>query len=69
VSTQILESTITNFIPSRADVLDLANIVMDGASGIMFCMETASTLRPAYTISVAKKIIFDAERYKDTYEK
>lgn len=57
ISSQILESTIKNYIPMRSDILDLTNIVIDGANGIMLCMETAANPRPVYTLSVAKKII------------
>ncbi len=64
VSTQILESTIHNYTPTRSDILDLTNIVLDGASGIMFCRETGFESRPAYTISVAKKIISATEKYR-----
>lgn len=68
ISTQILESTIANFVPSRSDIMDLTQIVRSGASGIMFCMETASSSRPAYPISVAKKIILEVENYKKYVE-
>ena len=64
ISSQILEGTIHNYIPLRSDILDLTNIVLDGADGIMLCNETALGSRPAYTLSVAKKIIFEAEKYK-----
>lgn len=64
VSSQILEGTIHNYIPLRSDILDLTNIVLDGADGIMLCNETALGTRPAYTLSVAKKIILEAEKYK-----
>lgn len=64
VSSQILEGTIHNYIPLRSDILDLTNIVLDGADGIMLCNETALGTRPAYTLSVAKKIIFETEQYK-----
>ena len=35
IATQILESTTENYIPSKADVCDLTNIILDGADGIM----------------------------------
>lgn len=63
ISSQILEGTIHNYIPLRSDILDLTNIVLDGADGIMLCNETALSSRPAYTLSVAKKIILEAEKY------
>lgn len=64
ISSQILEGSIHNYIPLRSDILDLTNIVLDGADGIMLCNETALSSRPAYTLSVAKKIILEAEKYK-----
>ncbi len=64
ISSQILEGTIHNYIPLRSDILDLTNIVLDGADGIMLCNETALGTRPAYTLSVARKIILEAEKYK-----
>ena len=64
VSTQILESTIYNYIPSRSDINDLTEIIRSGVDGIMFCMETSSSIRPAYPISVAKKIILEIQSHK-----
>lgn len=63
ISTQILESTITHFTPVRSEILDLTNIVIDGAYGIIFCHETGFGTRPAYSISVAKKIIEETNKY------
>ena len=56
VATQILDSLLSNFIPSRADILDLTNIVMDGADGIMFSA-TSSANDPAMLIKTAREII------------
>lgn len=64
VSTQILESTINNYTPYRAEILDITNMVMDKVYGIMLCRETGINSRPAYTISVAKKIIEEAKKNK-----
>jgi len=64
ISTQILESTVNNFTPSRSDITDLTNMVLDDISGIMFCIETSSGNRPTYPIAVAKKIINTVEKYK-----
>lgn len=65
IFTDILESTMKNFIPSRADILDLTNMVLDGVDGIQFGVETNGYARPAYTISVAKKIIETVENNKN----
>ena len=66
ISTQILESTMQNFIPSRAEIIDLTNSLLKGVSGIMLCRETAISNRPAYVVSVAKKIINEVEKYMAT---
>ena len=67
ISSQIIEGTINNYIPMRSDILDLTNIVLDGADCIMLCHETALSTRPAYTLSVAKKIIIEVEKYKSQF--
>jgi len=63
ISTQILESTIDNFIPNRAEISDLTNMVIEKVDGIMLCHETGVSSRPAYSISVAKNIINETEKY------
>lgn len=67
VSSQILESTINHYTPIRSEILDITNMVLDGVDGIMFCKETGINSRPAYTLSVARKIIAEAEKYMQTY--
>lgn len=57
VSTQILESMLTNYMPSRSDVLDLTNIVLDGADYIMLAKETGVNEHPGHAVAMAKKII------------
>lgn len=65
VSTQVLESTMNNYIPSRAEIMDITTSVLDGASGILLCRETVMGSRPAYVVSVAKKIIEEAEKHRE----
>lgn len=69
ISTHLLASTIKNLIPTRSDIADLTNVVLDGASGIMFAYVTTAGCRPAYTISVARKIIAEAKKYKEELNK
>lgn len=65
ISSQILESTIHNFVPQRSEICDLTSMVLEGVKGIMLCHETGiNGSRPAYPISVAKKIIEEAKAYK-----
>jgi len=66
ISTQILESTMNNYIPNRSEIMDLTNNVLEGIDGIMLCRETAINQRAAYTLSVAKKIITEAEKLKNS---
>jgi len=63
VSTQILESTINNYVPYRSEITELTNLVMAKVDAIMLCQETAVGARPSYSISVAKKIINEVEKY------
>lgn len=65
ISSQILESTINNFVPLRSEILDITNMVLDGVDGIIFCRETGYNTRPAYTLSVAKKIVAAIKKYQD----
>ncbi|MBI5221855.1 MAG: hypothetical protein HY979_03550 [Candidatus Magasanikbacteria bacterium] len=70
ISSQILESTIHNFVPQRSEICDLTSMVLDGVKGIVLCHETGiNGVRPAYPISVAKKIIEEAKAYKSKISK
>lgn len=64
VSTQILDSLLNYYIPARADVLDLTNIVLDGNDGIMLAKETGISKTPGYSVRVARKIIDAVEASK-----
>ncbi|MFA6424062.1 MAG: pyruvate kinase [Candidatus Magasanikbacteria bacterium] len=68
ISTQILESTINNFVPHRSEILDLTNMILDRIDGIIFCHETGFGMRPAYSIHVAKKIINEVEKHINNHK-
>ena len=57
VATQILESCLTNTIPSRSDLADISNIILDGADGIWFSKETSANNNPGEVIKIAKDIL------------
>ena len=62
VATQMMDSMIENSMPTRAEVMDVANAVLDGASGVAFSAETAIGKYPALVIKYADEICIEAER-------
>lgn len=62
VSTQILDSLLVYYVPQRAEILDLTNIVLDGADGIMLAKETGISMTPGKSVETAKKIIEAVEK-------
>ncbi len=64
VVTQMLTSMIENPVPTRAEVSDIFNAVVDGAASVMVTNETASGKYPAETIRYLAMTARSAERYR-----
>ncbi|MCK9608547.1 MAG: pyruvate kinase [Methylomonas sp.] len=61
-ATQMMESMIENPIPTRAEVFDVANAIMDGTDAIMLSAETASGKHPVKTVQAMVRICLETEK-------
>lgn len=61
IATQMMESMIENLTPSRAEVNDVANSVLDGADAVMLSGETSVGKNPVEVVAAMSKIIAHVE--------
>ncbi len=67
-ATQMMQSMVDNPIPTRAEVLDVANAVIDGTDAVMLSAETAVGRHPAKVIEAMARICEGAERHVQAHQ-
>ncbi len=69
IATQVMESMIENPTPTRAEITDVANVVLEGADAVMLSGETSVGKHPVKVIETINKTVLELEKSQRIYDK